>query len=299
MKNFSTPTVGGIVLLVSMYEMKVSKSLPRINSLFLAILTLMLVGVDAQEIVAHRGASHDAPENTLAAFHLAWEQNADAIEGDFMLTKDNVIVCVHDEDLERIANQKLKVVDITYAELKDFDVGSWKHPRFANQRIPTLAQVLGTVPEGKKVFIEIKCGPEIIPPLRKVIDECPLTHSQLVIISFDENVIAGCRKTFPSLKAHWLTGFKQNQRTQKWNPSLDSIMATLRRTRATGLDCKAESKVIKPAIVARLREQGLEFHCWTVNDIALARRFQNLGVDSITTDRPGWLRERLGLEKGE
>ncbi len=272
-------------------------SIPRYQ---LALLFwLGLVAAQAQEIVAHRGASHDAPENTLAAFQLAWIQGADAIEGDFWLSKDNEIVCIHDEDLERTAGKKTLVARSTYGELKKLDVGSWKHPRFAGERMPTLSQVLNTVPAGKKIFIEVKCGPEIIPPLKKVLANTTLKNNQIVIISFDENVIAGCRKAFPLLKAHWLTSFKQNKVTRKWRPSLDTVMATLQRTRATGLDCKAEPNVIKPPVVKRLRDRGLEFHCWTINEVELARRFQRLGVDSITTDRPGWLREQLGLAKAD
>ena len=72
-------------------------------------------------IVAHRGASDDAPENTLEAFHLAWLQNADAIEGDFRLTKDEQIVCIHDEDTSRTCGKKLIVAESTYAELCQLD----------------------------------------------------------------------------------------------------------------------------------------------------------------------------------
>ena len=77
-------------------------------------------------VVAHRGASRDAPENTLAAFKLAWEQGADAIEGDFLLTKDNKIVCIHDKSTGRLADRKLIVKESTLSQLRELDVGLGK-----------------------------------------------------------------------------------------------------------------------------------------------------------------------------
>lgn len=141
---------------------------------FLPLLCLLVSALGAaargQEIVAHRGASFDAPENTLSAFRLAWKLNADVIEGDFYLTKDEQIVCIHDKTTKRVAPKQtsLTIARSTLAELRALDVGSWKHPRFANERIPLLEEVLATVPEGKRIFVEIKCGPEIIPHLKTV-----------------------------------------------------------------------------------------------------------------------------------
>ena len=116
-----------------------------------------------QKLVAHRGTSHEAPENTVAAFRLAWEQGADAIEGDFYLSKDQQIVCIHDETTKRTSGEDRVVSECTLDELRRLDVGKWKHPRFEGERISTLAEVLRTVPDGKQIFIEIKCGPEIVP----------------------------------------------------------------------------------------------------------------------------------------
>ena len=121
------------------------------------------------EIVAHRGASFDAPENTVAAIKLAWEQKADAAEFDVFLSKDGKIVVMHDPNTKRIGGVDRKVVDQTLAELRKLDVGRWKDARFAGERMPTLEEMLATVPAGKRVFIEVKCGPEIVPELDRVL----------------------------------------------------------------------------------------------------------------------------------
>ena len=126
------------------------------------IVSTLCATAHGQEIVAHRGASFDAPENTLSAFRLAWQQKADVVEGDFYLTKDKHIVCIHDKTTKRVAPKQatLTIAKSTLAELSALDVGSWKHPRFANERIPVLEEVLATVPKGKRIFVEIKCGPK-------------------------------------------------------------------------------------------------------------------------------------------
>lgn len=252
----------------------------------------------AQLIVAHRGASHDAPENTLAAFNLAWEQGADAIEGDFQLTADGRIVAMHDKTLKRTAGLDRKVADLTLAELQKLEAGRWKHAKFVGEPIPTIEQVLATVPDGRGILIELKTGVEIVAPLKAVLDETKLKPSQLTIICFDADVIAACKKHMPHITAFWLTGFRQDKQTKQWSPTIGTILETLKRTKADGLDCNAH-KSIDAAFVKRLRETGMQFHCWTVNDVDVAKRFGELGVDSITTDRPAWLRERLAKVEHE
>ena len=160
-------------------------------------------------IVAHRGASFDAPENTLPAFELAWEQGADAIEGDFLLTIDNQIVCIHDKTTKRLAEQNLVVAESTLEQLKTLDVGSWKNKKYAGTQIPTISEVFATVPKGKIFFVEVKCGPEIIPYLIKEIKKSDLKMDQVRLICFNKEVIKVFKETVPDYKAFWLTGFKK------------------------------------------------------------------------------------------
>ncbi len=264
---------------------------PRSCSLLFAIL-LAAHPVSAQDIVAHRGASHTAPENTLAAFHLAWKQGADAIEGDFRLTKDGHIVCVHDEDFKRTANLAKNVHTLSLAEVQRLDVGSWKGPKFKGEPVPTLDEVLAIVPKGKRLFLEIKCGPEIIPALKKSV----LKPEQVVFISFGKDVITQCRQHFPDFKAHWLTSYKENT-LGRMKPSRKDVFNTLAETKSSGLDTNANIDQVTAEFVKQLRQGGYEFHCWTVDDLALAKHFRQLKVDSITTNRPGWLRAQLAGER--
>ena len=256
----------------------------------------MTLTATAQTIVAHRGASHDAPENTLAAFHLAWEKGADAVEGDFLLTRDGRIVCIHDKTAKRTGGRELQVVESTLEELRELEYGAWKAAKYKGEPIPTLAEVLAVVPAGKRIFIEIKCGPEIVPTLKKELAASGLKRDQIVIIAFDAEVIAAAKRALPGIKACWLTSFKQDKASGAWTPSVDAIVETLKRIKADGLDCKADARVVDEAFVKRLRAERMELHCWTVNDPMVARRFRELGFDSITTDRPAFLRRTLAAD---
>ena len=136
------------------------------------------------EIIAHRGASHDAPENTLAAFRFGWEQKADAVELDVRLSKDGNLVVIHDDNTRRTAQVDKSVGEQTLAELRSLDVGRWKGKQWVGERILTLNEALATVPEGKRLFVELKCGPEGIPELVHVAGTSFRRPSPLVAIGF-------------------------------------------------------------------------------------------------------------------
>lgn len=247
------------------------------------------------EIVAHRGASADAPENTGCSFKLGFAQHADAIEGDFHLTRDGAVVCMHDASTKRTADKDLILAQSTLAELRQLDIGAWKESRFAGERIATLDEVLKIVPSGKKIFIEIKCGEEIVPGMKRAIETSSLQPDQLRIISFSSDVIADVKKELPGVKAYWLTSYKKDEATGRFSPSVEEVLSTLKRIGADGLDTNANLEVLTPEFVERLRDAKMEFHAWTVDDPDVARQLIKLGVDSITTNKPGWLREQLGL----
>ena len=164
-------------------------------------------------VVAHRGASFDAPENTLPAFKLAWEQGADAIEGDFLLTKDGHIVCIHDRTTKRFCDQDLVVAKSTLKQLKALDVGSWKNEKYVGTRIPTISEVFATVPEGKKIFVEVKCGVEIIPSLVKEIEESNLGCEQIILICFKAEVVKSFKgKSFLIIRPFGCRGLKKTRK---------------------------------------------------------------------------------------
>src|ERR1700677_2285230 len=110
------------------------------TSLFLLLVLLVSPALRGAEIIAHRGASYDVPENTLAAFNLAWKEEADAVELDIYLTKDGKIVAIHDETTKRTTGVALNVADSTLAELQQLDAGAWKNAVWKGEQIPSLEQ---------------------------------------------------------------------------------------------------------------------------------------------------------------
>jgi glycerophosphoryl diester phosphodiesterase len=240
-------------------------------------------------LVAHRGASHDAPENTLPAFELAWKHGADAIEGDFHLTRDGKIVCIHDYDTARVSGTKRVVKDSTLAELQALDAGAWFKPEFKGTKLPTLREAAATVPAGKKFYVEVKCGPEIVPAMLDDLAASGLKDDQIVVISFQAPVIAEVKRVKPAYKACWLASFAKES---PLDPDKNVVLTTLRKIQADGFSSKADSRLDQDFVKA-IRDAGYEYHCWTVDDVATARRFFELGALSVTTNRPEFLRKGL------
>ena len=241
-------------------------------------------------IIAHRGSSASAPENTIPAFELSWKQQADGVEGDFLLTKDGHIVCFHDKDTKRITGKKLIVKNTTLAELRQLDVGSWKGEQYKGTLIPTIAEVLATIPEGKKIYIEIKCGVEIVTPLLREIEASTLASDQILIICFKAPVLKAIKQRAPHLQTSWLCGLKKDK-AGTIAPTVESILKTLRDIKADGFSSSHQH--ITPAYIEAVKAAGVSHHVWTVNEPAIATRFHQWNTGSITTDKPVMIKNAI------
>ncbi|QEL15817.1 glycerophosphodiester phosphodiesterase family protein [Limnoglobus roseus] len=251
--------------------------------------TTATTGVKMPEIIGHRGASFDAPENTVAAMKLAWEQNADASELDTYLTKDGKAVVIHDATTKRVAGVDLKVADHTLAELHALDVGKWKGEKFTGEKLPTLEEMLATVAPGKKVYVEVKCGPEIVPELDRLLKASGLKPEQTPVIAFNANVIAAVKKARPDVPAYWLASLKPAKGKQP--PTAEELIEKAKSVNADGLDLSGEES-LDATFAKKVKDAGLKLYVWTVNDAAVAKRLAPY-VEGITTDRPAWLRNQL------
>ena len=241
-------------------------------------------------IIAHRGASFDAPENTLAAFRLAFAQGADGIEADFRLSNDGEIICLHDATTGRTADKNRRVATQSLAQLRRLDFGEWKGAQWRGERIPTLAEVLTILPAGKKLYIEIKCGVEIIPPLRTLLATTPMAPENLRFLAFDAPLLASLKQAFPSIKSCLNVEYRRLGPACCRQPQADEILQRLAACDADGLSSHSHPGIDRP-LVERLRTAGKELHVWTVDLLADARHYQLLEVDSLLTNRPGFLRQ--------
>ncbi len=237
-------------------------------------------------IAAHRGSSYTAPENTLAAFNLAWQQDADAAELDVHLSKDNRVMVIHDETTGRTAwnHIDLRVKDTNSAELRNLDVGRWKGEQFADQNIPFLEEVIETVPPWKKLFVEIKCGPEILPYVKQIFENSG-KKNQMVVIGFNFWTLFSSKQLMPDVPTYWLvSGITDEQEKAFWVQFAGSY----------GLDgLDAHYGMVTDIFIRTVRSAGQGLYTWTVNDFNTANSLKELGVDGITTDRPDWLLEHL------
>ena len=123
-----------------------------------------------------------------------------------------------------------------------------------------------------------------------MLKKATLKDDQVIFICFNAEVVSQCRQKMPQHKASWLTSYKQNNQSGKWSPSLKSVVETLKKTGATGLGTQANDTVVTPEFVKAIRDAGIECHVWTVNDPQQAKRYAELGFDSITTDKPAEIR---------
>ena len=264
---------------------------------FLLMTALAFAGTThAVDIVAHRGASFDAPENTMAATALAWKQKADAVETDIYLSKDGKIIVSHDKSGKRTAGRDVIFAEITQAEARELDAGSWKDPKFKGEKVPLLEEQIASIPRGKRLLVEIKVGPEIVPELGRVFKKTGATEKNITLISFNYESLKEARKQLPNLPTLWLLGHPapnaKKSASAKQPPTVDEMIREAKAAKLTGLDLQ-HTWPLTAADVKKIKDAGLELHVWTINDAAIAKHWAGLGVASITTDRPGWLREQL------
>lgn len=260
-----------------------------IGSFFLAPKTMFAQDV---EIIGHRGASRDAPENTLASVNLAWKRNADAVEIDIYLTKDGKIVAVHDKTTKRYGGPDVKVEHQTFEELRKLDVGTWKDPRYRGEKIPTLDEILETIPEGKRLFIELKSERKIIPELKRILESSKKKPNQTAIIGFSLETVTEAKRQLPDRKVFWIVDVKQDKETKEWKPGLEQIIAEAKKANLDGLDL-GYAPIFDKNYISKVKRAGLSFFVWTVNDAKVALKLMEFGVDGITTDRPGWLKRKM------
>jgi len=246
------------------------------------------------DIIAHRGASYDAPENTLSSFKLGYRQNADADELDIYQTKDGKVIVSHDSNTARTTGVTNVIAETSFDELRRLDAGrwgKWKDGAFS-EKLPALAEVLELIPDGKRLFIEIKCGPEVLPELKTVLQCAGKQANQTVLIGFGYETVKQAKMLLPHLQVYYLA--KGNQRTKEY-PTVDELIDQAKAAHLDGLDLAADFP-IDEAFVRKVHDAGLKLYTWTVDDPEVARKEAAAGVDGITTNRPGWLREQLAVK---
>lgn len=247
---------------------------------------------NTDKIIAHRGESYIAPENTLAAINMAWQKGAKAVEIDIHLTADNYIVTIHDNHTGRTGNKKYIIANSTLEELKTIDVGEAKDMAFKGEEIPTLIDVIKTIPYYGKLIIEIKCSERVLNPLVSVLQNSGLQNSQFEIISFNYQVLSQAKKLMPQYKMLWLLDLDYYWPHWLLRVNYKKIMRKLKKYNLEGINVWA-GKLLNKKFISKFKEHGFLVYTWTVNDIDKARELLESDIDAITTDRANWLTHKI------
>ena len=243
-------------------------------------------------IIAHRGESYDAPENTLAAINIAWKRNVHAVEIDIQLTSDNEIVVIHDKDTLRVSGKKKIIRKSSLKELKLLNAGFRKEGNWENSSIPKLSEVLGTVPPNRKLIIEIKSNDSILQKLTYELSQSRLLPSQIELIAFNAVTLEKAKQLMPEYRMLWLLGL--DYMWPWWLVWIHKkrIINNVKKLKLDGVNVWA-GKLLNRSFISIFKEAGLYVYAWTVNDPEKARSLIENGVDGITSDRAGWMIEQL------
>lgn len=224
-------------------------------------------------VMAHRGLSADAPENTLYAFSDAISVGADFIELDVQQTRDGVLVVMHDSNLKRTTGVNKDIWDVDYADIQNLDAGSWFDPAYANARIPTLEETLQFVDKRAKLNIEIKPTKHGTDTLEQDVAEL-ITQYQYTdacyVTSFSYGSLKKVKEVNPEIRTGYLMSVAYGQ------------FYSLKYADAFSLN----KVFVTSQVVNAAHQQGKQIFAWTVNSMSEVRSLCNLHVDSIITDDP-------------
>lgn len=241
--------------------------------------------INRPKIYAHRGASHDAPENTMTAFELANEMGADGFELDVVLTKDSQVVVIHDDAVDRTSDGSGMVEEMYYSDLKKLDFGSWKAPEFKGESIPLLNDVCKLVKDKNLLLnIEIKPTRKSAEIEEKVISMCKSFDivENVVVSSFNHYCLRSIKKQCKELETAILyqSGIIKASRYARHVVKADGIHP---HKHALTKEC------IKNAALNKIKIRP-----WTVDEVDLAKKMAEIKyINGLITNRPDVIKKAL------
>jgi glycerophosphoryl diester phosphodiesterase len=227
-------------------------------------------------VIAHRGSSTTAPENTLAAFRLAVEQRADYVELDVQESADGEVLVAHDSDLMKIGGGPAKIWEMTAAEARSFDIGSYKDPKFSAERVATLAEALAVCKGKARMVIELKSyghDQKLQERVAAIVEAAGMAND-CIYMSLDHTMIERMKRLRPSWRCGVLAAKARGDLT-----SLHADFLAVEARMATG------------PFIRRAHRAGQDVYVWTVNDPAWMLAAMSRGADGLITDKPDLARQ--------
>jgi glycerophosphoryl diester phosphodiesterase len=245
-------------------------------------------------IIAHRGASGLAPENTLAAFAKALEIGVDRIEMDLRQTLDGEVVVLHDKTIVRTTNGWGSVRKLSLNKLRRYSAGSWFNPEFSDERVPTFREVLELVNGRAKLLLEVKDGSPYHHGIEKniihLVNEYQ-ANDWCIVQSFNDRILSNFRK-IPELQSDVQKLFAAFIPVAPFYGGSRFSYKRLRRY-DFAQEVNINYKYVNTRVVRKVHEMGKKVNVWTVNENANLKKYYEMGVDGIITDYPNRLKELL------
>ncbi len=251
-------------------------------------------GFRPPRIIAHRGASTDYPENTLAAFDAALAQGSDGVELDLQLSRDGIPLVYHDRSLRKIGGGGRAVRQTDWAEIAGLDAGGWLDPRHAGQVVPTLDQVLDRYARRTRLLLELKVRPRdkqagagvaLAKEVAQRLRSRRLTR-HVMVLCFDLETL--------ELMTDLATGIPTVLNLKAPRRPTRSFRDTVDRVSAVSIDVRT----LSAEVVAAVHDAGKPVLTYTCDGSRTVTRALDAGVDGVMTNRPGWLRQTLQANPG-
>lgn len=247
-------------------------------------------GPSQTTLIAHRGESKDAPENTLPAYQTAVDRGF-GFECDIYLSKDEKLFTFHDKTLTRTTsgantNACTEVGwDETVSKLNVGGWGKWKGSAFDPTRPALFSEVLALARDGRCIYVEVKGGPAWVPYIRNEIQKAKnVNPGNVLFISFTGETCAELKRVLPDYKAYFLMGSRRSWKPDSPCWTAEEVIGRLRQYKADGIDISFNPAVHDAAFVKKVKDAGYSFHVWTVDDAKVARKAFEVGADTLTTN---------------
>ena len=259
-----------------------------------------------ETLIAHRGESVDAPENTLPAYKTAVGRGF-GFECDIYLSKDKRVFTFLDSNLKRttggVHTEACTAAswDETVSKVNVGGWGKWKGSRFDPTRPALLEEVLALARDGRKIYVEVKGNdPAWAPYIKAVFDrQTNANPGNVLFITFGDRIAKALKAAMPEYKLYVLMGARRNWDSKSVSWTAEEVLARLRETGADGIDICFDPKVHDAAFVSAIKAAGYEFHVWTIDNLEKAEKAFAVGAQTVTTNCAKKLLDEYAAKKAK
>ena len=252
---------------------------------------------DYDTLIAHRGESKDAPENTLPAYQMAVDRGF-GFECDVYLSSDNRVFSFHDTNLKRTTGVDMPCRKASWEKtVSKIDAGKWKGDEWKGTRPALLEEILTLARDGRQIYIEVKGNDaDVVPYIKEVLaKQTRATPRNVLFIAFGKHTCQELKKHMPEYRVYWLVGAKQGRN----GPAIPAaeVIDTLKELGVDGVDQRFEPDVVTADYIAEIRAAGFEYHSWTIDTLDTACLAFSRGAQTVTTNCAKKLLDEYGATR--